>query len=377
MSKIELLKLLFSKNKAILIALTLSLLVHILSLNEFLFSLPELDVGQQAINVRLVNAKPLQRSHAASVNDTSQELAATSEPKQKAPTTNIPSTFTELTKTSEITPTDSMPKSESIQKNEDVIDEKKVNLNQVESFVTKPMDQTNEANKSDETANIAKLPVTQPFNYVETEFEIYKSNETNPTGKSRIVLTLDKNRTYVLSSITQINVSATMLNNTLVQKSEGVFTSSGLTPSYYSYQDGNDIKKWRSARFSWSDALLQMHSTEGDLTEKLTTSTHDYLSFMYQFMFTPPLENTEIAMTNGKNLRKYSYKLQGEEKIITKLGEINTLRLLNNDDEGQKIELWLGVDYQYIPVKIRNTEKDGRFMEQTVISIFTPLPKTP
>ena len=69
----------------------------------------------------------------------------------------------------------------------------------------------------------------------------------------------------------------------------------------------------------------------------------------------------QLNITNGKKVGVYDYSFEGEEVISTKMGELNTVHLLRSSAEKEKTtELWLALDYQYVPVKIRETEKDGK-----------------
>jgi len=239
-----------------------------------------------------------------------------------------------------------------------------------------PLEQ-NETSKSvepTEVTNIEIKPLPQPYHNVETIFEVYRDNHNSLAGSARIVFTISENNTYTLSSVTEANGLASLFLGAVVQKSEGVVLENGLRPNYYTYLYGNDDKKMQSANFAWSDGIIEMNSEKGKKTEALVAGTQDFLSFMYQFMFIPPLENTEIAMSNGKKLRTYSYSFQGEDKITTKLGELNTIHLLKIGDDDEKTELWLAIDYQYLPVKIRKTESDGSFIEQIATKISVSLP---
>ena len=40
----------------------------------------------------------------------------------------------------------------------------------------------------------------------------------------------------------------------------------------------------------------------------------------------------------------------------------------------KKTELWLSLDYQYVPVKIREREKDGKIYELVIKSLKTENP---
>ena len=377
----QFLKLLFPRNKALTLALIASLLVHILLLSKFVLTLPELDERRQAINVRLVNVQAMQKATPApAIKAYQKPVAATPKPPQPEPeaTVNEISKLADDAKVQEI-PAAIPPitSADNMQPAKQAADQTASNALPEEAVVTEetiePI-QSSESSESIEVANIAKKPAPQPYKQVETEFEVRSNKDTSAAGSARIMFRIDKNRTYMLTSVTQAKDLASLFLDTLTQISEGVVTDKGLLPSYYSYQYANDLSKTQSARFAWSDGMLIMRSAKAEKTVILSTGTQDSLSFMYQFMFTPPLESMEITMTNGEKLRTYSYNFQGEEQITTKLGELNTIHLHKSGDDEEKTELWLGIDYQYLPVKIRKTAKDGSFIEQTATSIYTISP---
>lgn len=221
--------------------------------------------------------------------------------------------------------------------------------------------------------NTETEPIPPAYQYVETEFEVRRGSDTSAAGTARITFNIDKNGTYQINSTTEAKGLASLFFDPLVQKSEGMVTERGLTPNFFSYQYGKN--KAQSASFAWSDGVVLMHSAKGDKTEKLVTGTQDLLSFMYQFMFKPPFEAMQITMTNGKNLRTYTYSFEGEEIISTKLGKLKTVHLLKTGSDEEKTELWLGIEYQYLPVKIRKTEKNGSVIEQVVTNISTEIPQ--
>jgi hypothetical protein len=375
---IEFLKLLFSKNKTLTLALVASLLVHILIASKFIFSLPELDEGRQAINVRLVNVQAMQQiAPAPTIKAYQEPVATTPELPQAEPETitNEIGNIADGTKAQETTDVISpVTSAGNMSSANQPTDQSAISATNKEEVNAAEVVEVSENIESTEEANLANKTLPEIYNYIETEFEVRRGNDSSAAGVARIVFILDKNHTYMLTSMTQAKGLASLFFNTLSQKSVGVFTDQSLIPNHYSYQYGNDPKKDLSARFNWSEGTLLIHNSKGDKTEILNAGTQDLLSFMYQFMFIPPLENTEIIITNGKNMRTYSYHFQGEEQIATKLGELSTIHLIKTGDDDEKTELWLALDYQYLPVKIRKTEKDGSFIEQTVTSIYTKSP---
>lgn len=356
------------------LALVVSLLVHLLLLSKFALTLPELNDGQHSIEVRLVNAQAMQKASAQTIQNTSQkplvEKVATT-PKSNKSVAKVLSIQDDTPELPLDTYDETVTSKMSTQPTEQVVDETAIIPSSLEILMSEAKNETSEMNKHIEATNNAKKPAPQAYKYVETEFEVH--HENSDVGSSRIVFNLDKNRTYILTRVTQIQNQTSLLSDTLTENSEGIVTDKGLIPSFYSYQYGKDPKNSRSVRFAWSNGKLQMHSSKADKSEDLSIGTQDSLSNMYQFMFSPPIENTEVTMINGEKLITYTYNIQGEEQIFTKLGKLNTLHLLISGGE-EKTELWLGVDYQYLPVRVHTTEKNGSSIDQVVTSIYTSLP---
>lgn len=214
-------------------------------------------------------------------------------------------------------------------------------------------------------------PEILPYTRVEAEFEVKRGSDATAAGLSRVSFHVDKNKRYTIISQTEAKGLVSLFFSTLQQKSEGSVTENGLRPDFYSYQYGTNSKKLQTASFDWDKRLLTLRNAKGESQLPLKPGTQDFLSFMYQFMFVPPLNNLQIMMTNGKKLGTYQYSFEGEEIIASKFGELNTIHLLKNSDDEEKTEVWLATDYQYLPVKIRKTEKDGTVIEQLVSKLST------
>ncbi len=337
--KFKSLKLTLSRNKTLFWGVIISLLIHFFLLSKPIFKLPVLDKGKQIFNVSLVNQLATQESTIATdINSLQSSVIKIPKPTHIKPEATVNHTATP------------------------------------ETTLLLPIDSNKSVEVTDATI-IALNHLSKPYHYIETDFEIYRGNTVNAATTS-IVFIMNENNTYTLTSITQANSLASLYLDSSIQKSEivsqGIVLENGLRPNNYSYLYGNN--NIRNANFAWSDGLLEMNSEQGKKTETILVGTQDFLSYMYQFMFISPLKNTQITMTNGEKLHTYDYSSQGEETITTKLGELNTIHMVGSEDDVEKTELWLAIDYQYVPVKIRKTEKDGSLIEQIASKISTVPP---
>lgn len=350
------------QNKPLLFATIVSLLLHTLLLTKFSLTLPELNEDQQALEMRLVNLPPMQESAPAPIKESAPKLKPTPPvtPEQTTKQNPVLETKADITLIDEAPSTIEKPAIESPPEDAQEIDQ---TLEPSSTEITESADTTEINDNTNQSA-------LSPYKYVETVFEVRRGNDASAAGTARIIFNFDKtNDRYTLTSKTEAKGLASLFFDTLMQTSEGSITASGFMPYLYTYQYGNNQSQ--KAYFNWDEATLKLSSAKGEKTENLVTGTQDILSVMYQFMFMPPRYDTQITITNGKNLRIYTYHFEGEKIITTKLGPLKTLHLLKSGSEKEQTELWLAVDYQYLPVQIRKTEKDGSIIEQTAIEIYT------
>jgi hypothetical protein len=155
-----------------------------------------------------------------------------------------------------------------------------------------------------------------------------------------------------------------------IENSEGLIKSNGLNPITFTHQFGKDGKKLHHADFDWNTAKLKLQANDGSSEVDLPNGTQDMLSFMYQFMFVPPLTEMQITITNGRKLNQYTYRFEGEEEIDTGLGKVKALHIAKNSNEGEaKLDLWLAIDYHYLPIKIRKIDNDDKVYEQIISTL--------
>lgn len=197
---------------------------------------------------------------------------------------------------------------------------------------------------------------------VEIDFQIKRKGGV--AGIERHRYQADGNGGYTLTSEAEAKGLLALVLSDLVQKSTGRVTDHGLQPEQFFYQYGKNPDKAQKASFDWAAGTLQMEAGSKRQSAGLQTGTQDLMSFMYQFMFRPPLQDMQISVTNGKRLKTYFYGFEGEETLETGMGSLRTLHIGRSNNDDEKTELWLAMDYHYLPVKISKTEKDGTVTER-------------
>ena len=202
------------------------------------------------------------------------------------------------------------------------------------------------------------------YQYVETTFNVSTKIGGSPEGKATMTYNLLDGVHYQINSVAKAGGLAALVLSELLQTSEGELTKTGLRPSKFTYNYGDKVSKSRLATFDWQAKTVSMQTAAGTQTEPLPDEAQDLLSFMYQFMYVPPLHTMQIHIVNGKSLHTYDYSFEGENSIPLPMGEVNTIHIQHSNFETEeKIDLWLAVDYQYLPVKILKIDKNGKTYE--------------
>jgi len=208
---------------------------------------------------------------------------------------------------------------------------------------------------------------TRGFKHAELEYRLFRGQGSS-VGTVKYEYHQGGEGNYSITATAEASgLVSLFVHGKYVQQSEGLVTSRGLRPLHFSYRRGGDANKDVTATFDWGAGKLNMENGQKFSSMPLQEGVQDQLSFMYQFMFVPPLEQMQLAITNGKRLRTYFYQFDGEDVLKTDIGDVRALHISKRDSDGEgKLELWLAPDYRYLPVKISQTESDGKITEQLI-----------
>lgn len=214
-----------------------------------------------------------------------------------------------------------------------------------------------------------------PPSYVETEFEVKRTGLGSGKARYRFDL-VGENRYRLQSEIQAVGIASLAFSGKRLETSNGSVTEFGLQPDSYRYEISSKPEKFQGAEFDWAQHKLTLTTAKSSETLDLPDGTQDFLSFMYQFMFVPPLDRMQHTLTNGKTLHTIDYLFVSEDEVATKFGNLNTMHIAKSSgDADEKTELWLAVDYRFIPVKILKLAKDGSGYELIATHINTDIKK--
>jgi hypothetical protein len=205
--------------------------------------------------------------------------------------------------------------------------------------------------------------------YIQAEYTATKNGLPFATVSEKFVV-LDN--TYNVESITKgIGIYALFGERKL--SSVGDVTAQGLKPNRFELHQGDNAKKSLIAEFDWAKQNLLM-TVKGKVKEaNLLPGTQDLVSYAYQFMYLPaPLAgDITVALTTGKKLNQYQYKINPTIEVIDVAGvRYKTIHLQQaEENKPETKELWLAAEHYYLPVRILMIDENEQKIEQTLTEL--------
>ncbi len=203
--------------------------------------------------------------------------------------------------------------------------------------------------------------------HAQLKFTVYKGTSF-VIGEAVHRLEVSDDEHYVLS----VNVNTTGLVGmfkkfNLTQTSTGRYHAIGLQPEKFSEakatSSGTDVIQ---ADFSWATATLNFSS---GTSVPLPSKSQDFVSFLYQLSQLDVTQDVlAMPISNGKKLENYQLEIGEPQEIYTGLGKIMAIpfrKIHAPNEEG--LEVWLGVAYRLLPVKISQLDRDGHVLGEMSI----------
>ena len=200
-------------------------------------------------------------------------------------------------------------------------------------------------------------------------FAIYKESLGLQIGRAEHRWEFAEDGSYRLTGITETSGLAALFKPVRLQtESRGRMVAGGMQPdSYRTLKNGKDANE--NADFDWATSAVTL-SRDGSV-RPIAPGTQDILSLNYQLAYLGKLaEGSTLGVVTGKIYERYAIDSLGEEEIETPAGRFRTLHLRAMTDS--VTEIWIALDRQRLPVKIRFTDKKGESFEQVATELGTP-----
>ncbi len=341
-------------SRQLLLALLLSVLVHVLLLRELGWPdwMGDMQASSPVLQARLSPvARPQPRNDVPP--DSPRRQPPRQRPPQSEPTKEAPVTPDPAAEINPLAPAASEPVADSV-------DDEAMRAAEIEAW---------HQDQSQLPAEDAPENAT-PYQQATTQFALYLNGGSQALGSASIRYAQTDGGQYTLRWEVEGKGLIKLLYPKLVQESRGEIRQQGLRPLFYRYALGSRADRTHEAIFDWDKRLLTLKTEGREDPYDLPQGAQDMLSFMYQFMFVPPLQELHVFLTNGRRFGEYEYEFEGEETLTIGTQTVQTVHLAHTrGDRNEKVDFWLASDYRNLPVKIRILTKNGQVIEQVATSI--------
>jgi hypothetical protein len=172
---------------------------------------------------------------------------------------------------------------------------------------------------------------------------------------------------------------AMLFGKILDAKTEGAIDQFGLAPVTFA-----EKRMRKNATLATFDrAANTIRFKDSDATYPIKGGEQDRNSAVWQLIavaraaparFRPGSE-WRFSVVSPNDAEPWIFKVVDHEKIRTALGELNTVHILKttaDDGKRQRVEIWLAPSIDWYPARLRYTDPDGDFIEQSVTAVAHP-----
>lgn len=179
--------------------------------------------------------------------------------------------------------------------------------------------------------------------------------------------------TYTIHSVSRSEgLLRAVYDEQITLHSNGRVDEGGLRPYAFEERRSRDSRRDVNATFDWERGVMQSRFRGETSEQALPRDTQDRISMMYQFMHAAPRTgNLVLAMSNGRKVEQYTYRLVDEPRISTPLGELETLHFerVTESPRESRAEVWLAKQHHNFPVRIVFDDPRGLRVEQTIVAL--------
>ncbi len=190
-------------------------------------------------------------------------------------------------------------------------------------------------------------------------------------GSSQIQWTTDTSNKYALQLETRTALTGVLLND----KSEGGFDRYGMAPNSYSMR-----------RFRKEPAVATFDRKAGQINfagngepHKLQGGEQDRASVLWQLLSTvrarptlTPGSKWTYFVAGHRGGEPWTFQLRDKQKVPTGLGELEAWHFAHVPADKKtttQVDIWLAPSQEWFPVKIRFSEPNGDYIEQSLNKI--------
>ena len=137
--------------------------------------------------------------------------------------------------------------------------------------------------------------------------------------------------------------------------------STELQPQTYRFRQDKERRRAVDATFNWQDRTIEHTYRGNDVTESFTDPILDRLTVTLLIMnaLRHDFQTTQLPIFDTGRIKAVEFVQSGPETLKTRLGTIETVRVVNRNATGGSRETttWFAPSLDYLPVKIEHRKR--------------------
>jgi hypothetical protein len=189
-------------------------------------------------------------------------------------------------------------------------------------------------------------------------------------GQATYTWERDGDRYEITGTASAAGFFSLFLEGKIDQVASGRVTPEGLRPDRFTERLGSGPEE--GLTFDWDAHQVEFRYSDKRRTAPLTESSVDWLSMIFQLAQRPPAGRTmHLRVYTQRRMYEYRLEVLGFEELDLPFGRARTVHLRHPGDKPEEaVDVWLGADQHYLPVKLRYPVARNRLVvEQTATSI--------
>lgn len=219
-------------------------------------------------------------------------------------------------------------------------------------------------------ASAAATAADNPLKPFTANYIVLHDNDTFAHTTISLARIGDDRWRYVSQSIAT-GWLATMLGIAVDQESEWTWADGLKILSYQYHRSGKE--KRVHLKFDWQQKKVTNIINGDPWQMQIPDGAQDKLSINLALMAHLAHSKSDVSfpVADGGRLKTYDFKFLGEETIDTKLGQLQTVKVLRNKRgrKNRQAIIWLAPTLGYLPVRMEKSEKDGQVVTMVIESL--------
>ncbi len=149
-----------------------------------------------------------------------------------------------------------------------------------------------------------------------------------------------------------------------------------IKPQHYEF----DIKEGKRHKvgnlyFDWKNLIVRNNNKKTPWQPSLTEGMQDKITQTFNLRndLKKGLNDLNYQVVESDKIKDYRFVILGSERLRTKIGVLDTIKLKHTSKKGYETLMWLAIKLDYLPVKMQQTRHNKVVASGAIISLTSQI----